>query len=164
MRQQQVHVGDYVVEQRAARTLLQQIEKVPPHGRRVLQEEKREDGYDHYVDEVAGYAEKLQPILRQLGDQALRTRRHFGADPFRDLRSHRMVAGRRVLPALHHGGKPQGEHRSLVYHPHAEQISERAHNRHHDYKRQRQRRRSGTARRKNTVEQVHQWRKHIGKQ
>src|ERR1035438_3032130 len=65
---------------------------------------------------------------------------------------------------LHHGGKPPGEHRSLVYHPHAEQISERAHNRHHDYKRQRQRRRSGTARRKNTVEQVHQWRKHIGKQ
>src|ERR1035438_3196798 len=85
VRQQQVYIRHYFVQQFVAWPWFHEGENVIADGRSVFQKEKRQHRNDHHIDQVAGQRQELQAELRQRGKKIVGARRHFVLQPVRHV-------------------------------------------------------------------------------
>ena len=134
----------------------------------VLEEEERQDGNDHDINQIAGHREKFHagsregvhniaaargPLLADVGD-------YLGFERVDRLRRE----SRGLLVLRHHFGKLEGQGLSLGLHARTNLNADEHYSANKDHVSQRQRQRARALPRERAIEQVDQRRKQVGEQ
>ena len=122
-------IGQHVIEKRAARAFLHQIENMLAHQARVLEEEEPQDGDDHHENQIPGHRQESHAELRKLRNQVVRPPSCLGAHFVRHLRLER---SRGRLPSGHRVGERLLQCGCLLHHARADLTSDQNDGRHED--------------------------------